>query len=234
MDINIMQQNSTKVGTDDILLKLCNSVSSVLSKASHSKISHAAMVQKINKTSLKPDIGCFVIFDGGFSGLVIINFTAEAALEIYRGYLLSMGMPENELATSHTSDEVSNVMGELMNQILGKFISTISKELQTSITQSQPKMLTVNKQLVISIEANLDEPVSRRVSFTTESGHVFYLELSMDETEFTQIKDFEPALTDFDPDELLEQHLEKNKKTEEAITITEDSEADDLLDSLGI
>jgi len=224
-----MQQHSATVSTDDILLKLCNSVSGVLSKASHSNINHAAMVQKINKTSLKPDIGCFVIFDGGFSGLVIINFTANAALEIYRGYLLSMGMPENELATTHTSDEVSNVMGELMNQILGKFISTISKELQTSITQSQPKMLTINKQLVISIEANLDEPVSRRVSFTTEMGNVFYLELSIDQTEFIQIKEFEQSDADFDPEELLEQHSTVRSKPAPV-----DEPADDLLDSLGI
>jgi len=224
---------TTIVTTDDILLKLCNSVSGVLSKASHSQINHAAMVQKINKTSLKPDIGCFVIFDGGFSGLVIINFTAAAAMEIYRGYLLSMGMPENELARTHTSDEVSNVMGELMNQILGKFISTISKDLQTSITQSQPKMLTVNKQLAISIEANLDEPVSRRVSFTTSSGNVFYLELSIDQTEFIQIKEFEQTDTDFDADELLEQHQKKAQDTSPVID-ADDIPADDLLDSLGI
>lgn len=230
-----MQQNDTTVvTTDDILLKLCNSVSSVLSTASHNQINHAAMVQKINKTSLKPDIGCFVIFDGGFSGLVIINFTAEAAMEIYRGYLLSMGMPESELAQTHTSDEVSNVMGELMNQILGTFISTVSKELQTSITQSQPKMLTVNKQLVISIEANLDEPVSRRVSFTTSSGNVFYLELSIDQTEFLQIKEFEQSNTDFDPDELLEQHQSGEINTNKAIEAETDEAADDLLDSLGI
>lgn len=225
-------RKSTIVNTDDILLKLCNSVSGVLSKATNSKISHAAMVQKINKTSLKPDIGCFVIFDGGFSGLVIINFTAEAAMEIYRSYLLNMGLPENELASSHTADEVCNVMGELMNQILGKFISTISKELQTSITQSQPKMLTINKQLVISIEANLDQPVSRRVSFTTANGHVFYLEFSIDQTEFIQIKDFEHDSGDFDPDELLEQH--SNGKSPATKPVDSEDLADDLLDSLGL
>jgi len=230
-----MAPNNKKVTTDDILLKLCNSVSGVLTKASHSQINHAAMVQKITKTSLKPDIGCFVIFDGGFSGLVIINFSAEAALEIYRGYLLNMGLPENELATSHTSDEVSNVMGELMNQILGKFISTISQDLQTSITQSQPKMLTVSRQLVISIEANLDEPVSRRVSFKTAQGHVFYLELSIDDTQFIQIREFETIDT-FDPDEIMEQHQAQSTKkpSQKTPEANMPSDNDDLLDQLGI
>lgn len=228
-----MQPNSAAVvSTDDILLKLCNSVSGVLSKASQRKINHAAMVQKISKTSLKPDIGCFVIFDGGFSGLVIMNFTSEAAMEIYRGYLLSMGMPEKELALSYTADEVSNVMGELMNQILGKFISTISKDLQTSITQSQPKMLTVNKQLVISVEANLDEPVSRRVSFTTSGGNVFYLELSIDQTEFIQIKEFEQLESDFDPDDILELHGQAKPSAKNSGS--DDKPSDDFLDSLGL
>jgi hypothetical protein len=46
------------------------------------------------KTYLKPDIGCFVLFDGGFSGLVIINLSAASAMELYRNYLLNMGLSE--------------------------------------------------------------------------------------------------------------------------------------------
>jgi CheY-specific phosphatase CheX len=77
------------------------------------------MVQRITKIGLKPDIGCFVLFDGGFSGLVVLNFAGNAALEIYEKYMLSMGMPKSELASSFSSDEVSNILGELMNQIVG-------------------------------------------------------------------------------------------------------------------
>jgi chemotaxis protein CheY-P-specific phosphatase CheC len=193
------------VTTDDILLKLCHSVSHVLSSTSASRVTHAGMVQSITRTRLKPDLGCFSIFDGGFSGLVIINFSAAAAIEIYRRYMLNMGMPEEELAFTHTSDDVGNVMGELMNQILGDFIGTISKELQTSISQSQPKMLTINKELTISIDANLDNPVSHRVSFRTESNHIFYLEFAMDRTRFIESAEFE-MYEEFDPDSLIEQH----------------------------
>ena len=84
------------ITTDDILLVLCDSVKSVLATATNHPINYSAMVQKINKTCLKPDLGCFVLFDGGFSGLVIINFTAQAAIEIYQNYMLHMGIPENE------------------------------------------------------------------------------------------------------------------------------------------
>jgi hypothetical protein len=52
------------------------------------------MVQRITKTCLKPDIGCFVLFDGGFSGLVVLNFSAQTAMELYESYMLNMGMPK--------------------------------------------------------------------------------------------------------------------------------------------
>ncbi|MDR2690200.1 MAG: DUF3334 family protein, partial [Azoarcus sp.] len=68
-------------GTDDILRSLCDSVSKVLGMATASRLSYSGMVQRITRTCLKPDIGCFVLFDGGFSGLVVINFSAQAAME---------------------------------------------------------------------------------------------------------------------------------------------------------
>ncbi|WP_144208389.1 DUF3334 family protein [Shewanella donghaensis] len=225
------------VNTDDILLKLCHSVTHVLSSTSDSQVTHAGMVQNISRTCLKPDLGCFSIFDGGFSGLVVINFSKEAAIEIYRRYMINMGMPESELAFSHTSDDVANVMGELMNQILGNFIKTISKELQTSISQSQPKMLTINKELTISIDTNLDEAVARRVSFKTADNHIFYLEFAMDKTEFIKLKEFEME-EEIDPDSLIETHgnganKQNRKSTDiEAVVVVDD--ADDLLSELGL
>ncbi|ENO1848949.1 DUF3334 family protein [Vibrio vulnificus] len=222
------------VTTEDILLKLCQSVSGVLTSATSSQIHYSAMVQKINKTSLKPDFGCFVLFDGGFTGLVVINFTAKAALEIYTNYMRNMGMPEEELAVLHTSDEVGDVLGELMNQLVGDFTNKIRKELQTNITQNQPKMLSLNKQVILSVDTNLDRPQARRVTFSTANNNIFYLELAMDKTEFIQLEDFEVA-EDENPDDILEaaQANMRGKKAEsnssEELDITSD-----LLDELGI
>ena len=193
------------VTSDDILLTLCRSVSEVLSNTTGSGIRHSGMVQRISQTKLKPDIGCFSVFDGGFSGLVVLNFTAEAAVEIYRKYMINMNFKESELAYHHTSDDVSNVMGELTNQIIGDFISKIARELQTSINQSQPKMLTINKVLNIAIDANLDHPVISRMSFMTEDNHTFYMEFSMNQSEFVRL-DAGDMGEDYDPDSLLAKH----------------------------
>lgn len=223
---------SKTVTTDDILLVLCNSIKSVLSKATDHPINYSAMAQKINKTCLKPDIGCFVLFDGGFSGLVIINFSAASAIEIYSNYMMHMGIPENELAKSHTADEVSDIMGELMNQIVGDFTGVIGHELHTSITQNQPKMLTINKQVQLSIDTNLDRPQARRVTFMTEKNNIFYLELAMDKTEFIKLPNFEEREA-FDADMILEQQQNGDFNTKKVVPI-EISNEQSLLDELGI
>ena len=221
------------ITTEDILLKLCQSVSSVLTSATSSDINYSAMVQKITKTSLKPDFGCFVLFDGGFSGLVVINFTSKAALEIYTNYMRNMGMPEEELAVLHTSDEVGDVLGELMNQLVGDFTNQVRKDLQTNITQNQPKMLTLNKQVILSVDTNLDRPQARRVTFSTEQGNIFYLELAMDKTEFIQLEEFETQ-EDESPDSILEQAQKKLASKKEAPKEEADPNGSDLLDELGI
>lgn len=221
------------VTTEDILLMLCQSVSTVLTSATNSSIHYSAMVQKINKTSLKPDFGCFVLFDGGFTGLVVINFTAKAALEVYTNYMRNMGMPEEELAVLHTSDEVGDVLGELMNQLVGDFTNKVRKELQTNITQNQPKMLSLNKQVILSVDTNLDRPQARRVTFSTANNNIFYLELAMDKTEFIQLEEFD-VQEDESPDDILVATQKQQKAHSVANHSEEDSASADLLDQLGI
>lgn len=219
-------------GTEDLLMSLCNSVVRVLNVATQSRVNYSGMVQRITKTGLKPDIGCFVMFDGGFTGLVVLNFAADTAMEIYERYMLHMGMPKSELANFYTSDEVSNIMGELMNQIVGDFTGKVRRELQTNITQSQPKMLVLNKQVMLSVDANLDKPEARRVTFYTGNNNIFYLELAIDRTEFIKLYDFEPQETP-DPDALMAQAHQPAPAAAAPAAAT-DSDTDDLLKSLGM
>ncbi|SDF45473.1 MULTISPECIES: DUF3334 family protein [unclassified Duganella] len=220
-------------GTEDLLVSLCNSVTRVLNVATQSKVNYSGMVQRITKVGLKPDIGCFVLFDGGFTGLVVLNFAADTAMEIYERYMLHMGMPKSELAGSHTSDEVSNILGELMNQIVGDFTGKIRRELQTNITQNQPKMLVLNKQIVLSVDTPLDRPEMRRVSFYTEKSNIFYLELAIDRTEFIRVSDFDSSEI-IDADALLEQERGTHKAASAPAASLVDADADELLKSLGM
>jgi len=222
--------------TEDVLMSLCDSVTKVLNAATQGQMHYSGMVQRITRTCLKPDIGCFVLFDGGFSGLVILNFSGGAAMEIYESYLLNMGMARDDLARSYTSDEVSNVMGELMNQVLGDFTSKVHRELRTTITQSQPKMLVLNKQVTLSVDANLDQPEARRVTFYTGRNHIFYLELAMDRTEFIPLYELETQAAP-NPDEVMEQVRQAQAaitpRTAQA-TPSGGTDTDELLKSLGM
>ena len=98
------RESAVVYGTEDILVNLCNSVTKVLTTATQSNVTFSGMVQRISKTCLKPDIGCFVLFDGGFSGLVVINFSAQSAMELYESYMLSMGIPKTKQASVFTAD----------------------------------------------------------------------------------------------------------------------------------
>ena len=227
-----VQNNDVVYRTEDVLISLCNSVTRVLNVATQSKIHYSGMVQRITKIGLKPDIGCFVLFDGGFSGLVVLNFGAATAMEIYEKYMLNMGMPKSELVGSHTSDEVSNIMGELMNQIVGDFTGKVRRELQTNITQNQPKMLVLNKQVMLSVDTPLDRPEMRRVTFYTEKNNIFYLELAIDRTEFIKLHDFETDEA-LDPDVLIAMG-HANQNAEVALVVESPDDNADLLKSLGM
>ena len=221
-------------GTEDLLMSLCNSVVRVLNVATQSRVNYSGMVQRITKTGLKPDIGCFVMFDGGFTGLVVLNFAADTAMEIYERYMLHMGMPKSELANFYTSDEVSNIMGELMNQIVGDFTGKVRRELQTNITQSQPKMLVLNKQVMLSVDTPLDRPEMRRVTFYTEKNNIFYLELAIDRTEFIKLHDFDSR--EVDADSLMDtEYANRERGAAPAPAVEpEDDDNADLLKSQGM
>lgn len=77
-------------------------------------------------------------------------------MEQHQNYRPNMGMPKAELVTPGTSDEIGNGMGEPMNQVVGNFTGKVRRELQTHITQNQPK------QVMLSVDANLDKPEARR------------------------------------------------------------------------
>jgi len=235
--VNKSIRKSKTINTDQVLITLCDSVCEVLSKASGNNITYSAMVQKITKTCLRPDVASFVIFDGGFNGLVVTNFTSNAALEIYQDYMRNMGMPESEISQSFMSDDVANVLGELTNQMVGDFTFKVRERLQTHITQSQPKMMAITKLVQISVDTAMDRPQMRRVTFSTSTNKIFYLEFAMDKTEFIQLHDFDASET-VDPDEILEQSTQDMADDASSSDAKEDAPDDDADDdfmaSLGL
>jgi CheY-specific phosphatase CheX len=171
---------------DTIAGILCKSVKKVLEANTLKKIDYSRTIQSIPKISIKPDIGCFIQVSGDYNGLLVFNFSGDAAVKIYRSYMLSMGMPEDELAMDFTSNEVIDSVGEIINQIMGELMRTIEDKYDLGAYSGQPKVLALNSSITLTIDADYRD--NRRVSFNIENNR-FQIEMAMEQTEFITIKE---------------------------------------------
>jgi chemotaxis protein CheY-P-specific phosphatase CheC len=168
------------------------------------------------------------MFEGGFSGLVAMNFSAQAALEIYRRYNLNMGIPEKELASYHTSQEVADAMGELMNQSVGRFQVDLKKQIGIGVNQSQPKMVALNQAMRIALEAEVDRPQYRRVEFRTNHNNLFYVEITTEKVEFI----VDSKLIE-ETNQWLKQNLENTDKMSQSKSMPNQAD-EDFMQKLGL
>ncbi len=208
-----------KLSTINHVAKIfCEAVKEVLETSTASKIIFSPTIQKIPSISLKPDVGCFVQFSGDYSGLFIMNLSAEAALEIYRKSLTYMGFSEEELSCDYTSDEVVNCIGEMINQVIGKARSMVEQEFGLTAENNQPKAITISTAITLSIATNLDKPRCRRLSFKTEDNNPFYVEMNMEQTEFIKLFEVDRASGDaqFDIDTMMADAAEKEETVKES------------------
>ena len=56
-------------------------IKKTLEKSTKKTIRYSTTFQSVPRVSLQPEIGCFVLFSGDYSGLVVMNFSAAAAME---------------------------------------------------------------------------------------------------------------------------------------------------------
>jgi len=171
---------------DDIARIFCVATAEVLSMATGQEVTFSKTIQKVASVHLKPDIGSFVEFNGDYAGLLITNFSATAAMELYRQQMLHMGLPEEDLATHHVAEDVVDTIGELINQVVGKARQLIEQKYALSSYNSQPVAIALTESVKLTI-ANFEdtEYELRRLSFKI-NGCPFQLELQMEKVEFRQ------------------------------------------------
>lgn len=163
---------------------LCEAVNSVLTANTKKSITYSRTIQSIPKITMRPDIGCFVAFSGDYHGLLVVNFSGQAALNIYKSYMVSMGMPEDELSRNHTSQDVSDSIGEIVNQIMGEFMRSVAERFNLVTNCGQPKVLALNSTITLSIDSDYRD--NRRLSFSIDHDR-FQLELALEQTEFITV-----------------------------------------------
>jgi CheY-specific phosphatase CheX len=167
---------------------ICECTKDVLDSVTGKNISFAKTIQKVPVIHLRPDIGCFVLFSGDYSGLMIMNFTAESAMSIYKNQMMQMGIPEEELAIEYTADDVVDSIGEIINQIIGSVRRRIEDQYELVATNTQPKAIALTTSIILTIDApEVEKDLCRKLSFKIE-GQPFHIEVSMEKTEFISLE----------------------------------------------
>ncbi|THB81087.1 MAG: DUF3334 family protein [Desulfobacteraceae bacterium] len=176
--------SSNQLSIDAISKVFLEVSKTTLETATREEISYSSIIQKIPKISMKPDLACFVVFNGDYNGLMVINFTANAAVDMYQKYMMTMGMPEDELDSNYNSIEISDSIGEITNQLMGQVIKEIEDRYGLNAVFGQPKALSLNSAITLQIDSDYDE--NRRLSLKI-GNYDFRIEISMEPSEFIQI-----------------------------------------------
>ncbi|MCP4116387.1 MAG: DUF3334 family protein [Desulfobacteraceae bacterium] len=173
--------NSGQKTIDVVANAFGQAIKRTLEKGTNRKISYSKTFQAIPRVRLQPEVGCFVPFSGDYNGLVVMNFSSAAAMDLYSSYMGAMGLPESELAKEHTSNEVIDTMGEMTNQVMGRAMGMIKSKFDLTSFCGQPKALALNSS--ITLTPDMENQENRRVSFSVGFSS-FQMEIAMEQTEF--------------------------------------------------
>lgn len=170
---------------------LAETAKEVLSINTGSEIKISPTLQKINFVALRPDLGAFLEFNGDYNGLLCMNFTKEAALELYQRSMQFLGLPPEEIAKDPYAEEVINFIGEMVNQIIGNFRKKVENKYGLIARNQQPRAIPISNTIIMYIDTYLNTSQARKISLRTKSGNSFYAELSLEQTEFIPFQHIE-------------------------------------------
>ena len=151
------------------------------------------------------------------------TFTHRQSGKVFHGFATQKSIGGKTLVYNHEQDGFKPVVLAEYNiapDVLGR---------RDTVAIIQIK----DKEVMLSINTNLDRPQARRVTFTTQKHAIFYLELAIDKTEFIQLHEFEKQ-GDINPDEIIAQTAKAKSGNASSSPEQADDDAANLLDELGI
>jgi len=144
--------------------------------------------QFLSTIQISEDIGAFVSFNGNYSGLMVMNFEGEAALEIVSSSMKAMGMPEDEIPSHYMADDVRSSIGEFVNNIIGNARAKIQEEYDLSATATIPAVLPIATPIGLFFKSSITKGHDCvRLVFRTPGNHRFHLELTMESSQFVEL-----------------------------------------------
>ncbi|MBF0279397.1 MAG: DUF3334 family protein [SAR324 cluster bacterium] len=164
------------------------SIQEVIARSCNLDVPAAKTAQIIPNVGISKEIGSFVSFDGDYSGLMVLNFEGEAALEIVTTSLKVMGMPAEDIPSHYLSDDVVNTIGELTNHIIGKARTTMQSTYDLTAHSNIPAVVPVTAPIGLVFKAaTLDGNSCVRIVFRTPQNHHFHMEMTTEPSLFVPL-----------------------------------------------
>lgn len=152
------------------------------------EISVGKNAQFLSTIQISEDLGAFVSFNGNYSGLAVMNFEGNAALELVTSSMKAMGMPEEEIPTHFMADDVRNSIGELVNHIIGNVRAKIQEVYDLSASATIPAVIPVSIPIGLFFRSTVHEGQECvRLVFRTPENYRFHLELTMESARFVAL-----------------------------------------------
>ena len=125
-------------------------------------------------------------FTGGINGFVIINYPEAAAIDVVSVFMQGMGMSADDCPKS-IGEEVVSTLGEIINQVLGKFRKNIKGHYGMYAESGTPITMLVNTMLKLSpVDSSHNLYVRGQIS--TPSSKAFYIEFCVQQGLIAKLK----------------------------------------------
>jgi CheY-specific phosphatase CheX len=160
----------------------------VIKKFCHLEVIVGKNAQFLSTIQISEDIGAFVSFNGNYSGLMVMNFEGNAALELVDSSMRAVGMPEDEIPSHYMADDVRSSIGELVNHIIGNARAKVQEEYDLSAKSTIPAVLPIATPIGLFFKSSISEGhACVRLVFRTPENHRFHLELTMESSQIVEL-----------------------------------------------
>ena len=150
------------------------------------KFSIAPSFYVINTAQTRHRVSSLLDFTGGINGFVIINYPEAAAVDVVSTFMQGMGMPAEDCPKS-VGEEVINTLGEVINQVLGKFRKNIQRQFGLAAESGTPITMLVNTMLRLS-PVDSTQNLFVRGQISTPSLKPFYIEFCIQQGLIAKLK----------------------------------------------
>ena len=151
------------------------------------KFSIAPSYYMIRGAQTRHRVSSLLDFTGGINGFVIINYPEDAAVDVVSIFMQRMGLPPEDCPKTVSEDAIST-LGEIINQVVGRFRKNIQVRYGLSAESGTPITMMVNTMLRLT-PVGIDENYYVRGQITTPNSKAFFIEFCVQQGLIAKLKE---------------------------------------------